>query len=56
MDFIEGYNGTERSLFKRDKRMVLTTSGKNVYANVYIFNLKRAMTPIDSGVWENKRR
>lgn len=57
MDQIEGYNDTEKDLFKRKYKTVITESGKKVKAIVYVYNNKPSQqaTLIRSGVWDLKK-
>lgn len=54
MDQIEGYNGEKDSLFNREYRIVITESGKEVKAIMYVYNNKPApeMKVIKNGVWD----
>lgn len=53
MDRIEGYNGNENDLFKREHKTVITASGKEVEAIVYVYNNDPAsMKMIENGVWD----
>ena len=57
MDQIEGYNGGKSSLFNREYKTVITESGKEVKAVVYIYNNKPSpeMKVIENGVWDLNR-
>lgn len=57
MDRIEGYNDTEGDLFKRKYKTVITESGKEVKAIVYVYNNKPSQqaTLIKNGVWDLKK-
>lgn len=56
MDQIEGYNRDKDDLFIRKSRSVVTETGKNVEATVYIFNGTNVPTDlIKSGVWDLNR-
>ena len=55
MNHIEGCTGSKSDLFRCERHNVITSSGKEIKADVYIFNqsIKHAK-PIKNEVWLNK--
>ena len=55
MDMMEGYDGTENSLFTRELAEVITSTGKKIEAIVYVFNKGKKEVfgnLIKSGIWD----
>jgi len=59
MDQIEGHTEDKKGLFRRECTTVITESGKEVEAIVYIYNNKdpKSLDLVKSGIWDlNKKR
>ena len=65
MDRIEGYinhveQNSAQNLFIRERKIVITKSGKKVKSIVYIFNYEtngmNHIKPIKSGIWVNRNK
>lgn len=55
MNRIEGCNGSEQDLFKRKRWDVITESGKEIRAIIYLFNRgTKRVKLIKDGTWINK--
>ena len=58
MDQIEGYNDNENDLFKRECKTVITASGKEVEAIVYVYNnnVPSSLEIIENGIWDLNKK
>jgi gamma-glutamylcyclotransferase (GGCT)/AIG2-like uncharacterized protein YtfP len=55
MNRIEGCSGSKSDLFRCERHNVMTVSGKEIEANVYIFNQETKHAKlIENGIWLNK--